>query len=191
MVSWTWCLRLSSFGFAPAEVEVAYALLVADANGHAIIVPDVAVKLFLYAGLNADLVPRGQWCCSWSRSWNRGCSRRRSCSRVWSGSWRRSWGSVVEWPRSSALFSRTSGDMSEFINATSYLQSFDYECSPAADADVRTAPEGLLGAAAQFALLIVDAVLRRVLRRLRSDAPTDEKKAKPLSHFSILIFCNI
>ena len=46
-----------SFGFAPAEVHIAHALPVSDANGHAVIVPNAAEKLFLYPGLNADLVP--------------------------------------------------------------------------------------------------------------------------------------
>ena len=45
------------FTFTPTEVEVAHALLVADANGHAVIVANAAEKLFLYPGLNADLVP--------------------------------------------------------------------------------------------------------------------------------------
>ena len=48
-------------------------------------------------------------------------------------------------------------------------------CSPATDADVRARPEGLLLAAAQFPLLVVDAVLRRVLCRLWPNSPPDDR----------------
>ena len=47
-------------------------------------------------------------------------------------------------------------------------------CSPQADANVRAAPEGLLLAAAQFSLLVVDAVLGRELGRLRPNSPSDD-----------------